>query len=148
MSVNLRLRNCNNCDLQYIQKISNLVIKTKYSLNTFQDLLKKFPDFFIVAEVDQVIVGFVVCEVKRPKGIIYAMAVMPEFQRKGIGKMLMQELEYRLKIHKVREVYLHVRKSNLQAKKFYSMLGFDEVKTISAFYSDGEDAVEMHKIII
>jgi ribosomal-protein-alanine N-acetyltransferase len=69
------------------------------------------------------------------------LAVLPEFQGRGIGLQLMTafgEISYTWSCKSMR---LEVRSSNLSARGFYSALGFVYSSRLKGYYSDGEDAI-------
>ena len=61
---------------------------------------------------------------------ILNLAVAPEFRRQGVGRALVSGLLERAP----GEVYLEVRPSNTGARRFYQMLGFEEVTTRPDYY--------------
>ena len=60
------------------------------------DELKKGTAIFLVAELDGKIVGCVLGTQDGRKGWLNRLAVRPEFQRRGIARMLVEEVEKRL----------------------------------------------------
>lgn len=77
------------------------------------------------------------------------VAVVPEFQQKGIATWLIQELERISIIEDMRILSLEVRVSNTKAQRLYHQLGFEEGKVKRFYYSnDHEDALEMSKQLV
>ncbi|HJL63885.1 MAG TPA: GNAT family N-acetyltransferase, partial [Candidatus Marinimicrobia bacterium] len=65
------------------------------------------------------------------------------YQHRGYGKKLLQ---YTLsELGTETDVFLEVRESNLPAIKLYSEFNFEEIGVREHYYSDGEDAIIMHK---
>jgi ribosomal-protein-alanine N-acetyltransferase len=77
------------------------------------------------------------------KGHVVSVAVLDEYRKKGIGKVLVEESINGVKIKKCDEFYLEVRCSNTDAVRLYERLGFVIRQQLNAYYRDGEDAYLM-----
>jgi ribosomal protein S18 acetylase RimI-like enzyme len=64
------------------------------------------------------------------RGWMYYVAVAPERQRGGLGRMMMQAAEDWLKQRGVWKVQLLVRGGNAQAAKFYEQLGYHDALSV------------------
>jgi ribosomal-protein-alanine N-acetyltransferase len=71
------------------------------------------------------------------------LAVHEKRRREGIGRALLDDLTRDARARGARHVYLEVRSSNVPAINLYSAAGFTQVNVRKAYYSDGEDALEM-----
>jgi ribosomal protein S18 acetylase RimI-like enzyme len=74
---------------------------------------------------------------------IATVGVLPEFQRRGIGRALLRECEKRLTQPRLR---LCVRVSNEPAIRLYQQEGYLAVDTWREYYNDNENALVMEKI--
>lgn len=74
---------------------------------------------------------------------IATLGVLPEYQRRGIGRALLQECEKRLTQPRLR---LCVRSSNQGAIRMYEKEGYTTVDTWREYYNDKENALVMEKI--
>ncbi len=74
---------------------------------------------------------------------IATIGVLPEFQRRGIGRALLRECEKRLTQPRIR---LCVRASNSGAIEMYRQEGYSTVDTWREYYNDKENALVMEKI--
>jgi len=138
-------------DLPRVMYINAVCLPENYSEFFYRSLYEEFPDTFIVATVDSLIVGYVMCRMERGfselnrwkltrKGHVVSIAVLPEYRRMGIGRSLMISAMKGMKGYGMRECFLEVRVSNEPAIRLYKSLGFEVVRTIQAFYRDGEAA--------
>jgi ribosomal-protein-alanine acetyltransferase len=90
------------------------------------------------------ILGFAVASVVAPEAELETIAVAPQFQRRGLGALLLRALAAELRKEYVREVLLEVRASNRTALGFYRAQGFEETGRRVRYYADPEeDAVLM-----
>lgn len=74
---------------------------------------------------------------------ISTVGVLPEYQRRGIGRSLLRECEKRLTQPRIR---LCVRVSNESAIHLYQQEGYLAVDTWREYYNDKENALLMEKI--
>ncbi|AMB94236.1 ribosomal protein S18-alanine N-acetyltransferase [Aerococcus sanguinicola] len=68
------------------------------------------------------------------------LAVLPNFQRKGLGETLLREGISQLKVLGLERIFLEVRANNRSAQALYQKLGFDRLAVRPNYYQDGEDA--------
>ena len=68
-------------------------------------LVREAPDLFLAAESDGRVVGSVLGGWDLWRGHIYRLAVHPEFQRLGIARRLVAEIEARLRARGARRIY-------------------------------------------
>ena len=103
--------------------------------------------FLLIQDAGKV-VGFVATVPSGPKvARILMLAVLPERRRRSLGRMLMKEL-YAICLEKGRDtVILEVRKSNKDAISFYEQQGFSVYGDVKQFYSNGEDAFKMMRVL-
>ena len=88
--------------------------------------LQRDPDLFLVSERENRIVGSVIGGWDGRRGWIYHLAVSPNYQRKGIGAGLVQELENRLLAKGAKMINAQVHKLNTKSATFFKAMGYDE----------------------
>jgi ribosomal protein S18 acetylase RimI-like enzyme len=93
-----------------------------------QKKLKHDPDLFLVAELNEEIIGTVIGGYDGRRGIIYHLAVKKNVREQGIGAMLMNEVEKRLQAKGCVKCYLLVVADNENAIQFYENHGWREMK--------------------
>jgi [ribosomal protein S18]-alanine N-acetyltransferase len=75
---------------------------------------------------------------------IHNVAVHSEFRRRGIGRLLIEQVVLEARRRGSTRVTLEVRRSNLAAQKLYESIGFIPTGLRKGYYSDnGEDALAM-----
>jgi ribosomal protein S18 acetylase RimI-like enzyme len=86
--------------------------------------LKVQRELFLVALIDEVIVGTAMAGYDGHRGWVYYVTVKPEIQRQGIGEALMKRVEQDLILHGCTKLNLRVRATNKQVVAFYKKLGY------------------------
>jgi ribosomal protein S18 acetylase RimI-like enzyme len=84
------------------------------------------PELFLVALVDDTLVGTVMGGYEGHRGWINYMAVLPDHQGKGIGRQLIEQTESNLLALGCPKINLQVRSTNTQIIEYYKTLGFSE----------------------
>jgi ribosomal protein S18 acetylase RimI-like enzyme len=90
-----------------------------------QKKLERDPELFLVAEADGKMIGTVLGGFDGRRGLIYHLAVEAETREAGVGGLLMEELERRLKAKGCLKCYLLVTSDNESAIRFYAKRGWD-----------------------
>ena len=139
------IRNIKIEDAEAIQRICNISLGYSVSIETvmrqIQKLLEDVNHHYVYVYEDeelQKVVGFVHAEVYESlysyAGLnILGLAVLPEFQGKGIGKELMHYLEVNAKNDSVSFVRLNSADYRVEAHKFYESIGYVCDKTQKRF---------------
>ncbi len=153
---NYVIRHCEGKDLQFVININMITLPEHYSEYFFSSLLAELPEAFIVSEINNQIVGYIMCKIEFgfsnfrklgfvKKGHVVSIAVLEAHQGKGVGKALMLEGINGVISRKSDEIYLEVRVSNDNAVQMYKKLGFIIKSRLKTYYRDGEDAFLMAK---
>ena len=133
-------------------QINTACLPENYSSFFYRDLYQKYPETFLVAEVDGEAQGYIMCRVEKgwsklgmltPARLchVVSVAVMDGYRRRGLGRALVVEAMRRGRdVYGAGEGYLEVRVSNVAAIGLYDVLGFRKVKRNYGYYMDGEDA--------
>lgn len=91
------------------------------------------PDLFLVAEINDAIVGTVIGGFDGRRGLIYHLAVADEQRNQGLASRLMEEVERRLREKGCLKCYLLVLNGNEQAARFYAHRGWAEMEQVRLF---------------
>jgi len=76
---------------------------------------------------------------------ITSIAVHPKHQRKGLGKILLEELIIRSKSFRTNQIHLEVKSTNVAAKALYKSMDFKIIGNRAHLYKDGSDALLLTK---
>lgn len=97
-------------------------------------------------DADGKMAAFAITQVVLDEASLFNIAVDPAFQRRGLGRQLLQHLIDELIKRDVLTLWLEVRASNLPAIALYEQLGFNQVSRRPNYYptaSGREDAILM-----
>jgi [ribosomal protein S18]-alanine N-acetyltransferase len=151
---NYIIRRAEEKDLASIININLITLPEHYSDYFFESILRELPEAFIIAELDDIMTGYIMCKIEFgfsnfrklgfvKKGHVVSVAVLEQHRGAGVGKALMLEGINGVVSRKCDEIYLEVRISNRSAIKMYEKLGFQIKSALRAYYRDGEDAYLM-----
>ncbi|WP_314679297.1 GNAT family N-acetyltransferase [uncultured Granulicatella sp.] len=139
------IRNIKIEDAEAIQRICNISLGYSVSVEIVMRQIQKLSEdvnhhYIYVYEDEklQKVVGFVHAEVYESlysyTGLnILGLAVLPEFQGKGIGRELMHHLELKAKDDSVLFIRLNSADYRVEAHKFYENIGYVCDKTQKRF---------------
>lgn len=99
-----------------------------------EDIRKKLdfqPELFFVALLNGSVIGSVMAGYDGHRGWLNYLAVLPECQKCGYGKKLVERAVGKLENLGCLKVNLQVRRSNISAVEFYRHLGFKDDDVIS-----------------
>jgi len=140
------VRRAKNEDLRRIVEIEGRSFKYPYSILVLTTLLNLYPEYFLVCEYCGEVIGYVVAVIdKDSSGHIVSIAVDPNYRGLGIGRLLMNSIESKLRNDGITKFKLEVAVSNYVAINMYKSLGYEVVKVLKNYYPDGEDAYLMIK---
>ncbi|MHA1838905.1 MAG: GNAT family N-acetyltransferase [Candidatus Ranarchaeia archaeon] len=143
-------------EIPTVMEINRECLPENYPRHYFMYLFQSYPRSFLVAKIDQTIIGYIMCKVqpsrftnkipflkRGPIGHIVSVAVKEPYRNMGIGEQLVKKgLAATTLTHKTKEYMLEVRVSN-KAVNFYKRLGFKIERVLHRYYNDGEDGYLM-----
>jgi len=121
---------------QYGGQVIELWFKCKLvvpSNNPRRDIERKVevdPDLFLVGIINGKVAATVMGGYEGHRGWINYLAVDPAHQRKGYGRLIMQEVEKRIRARGCPKINLQVRAGNAAVIKFYRSLGYGDDNVI------------------
>jgi ribosomal-protein-alanine N-acetyltransferase len=141
---NLRIRLVKSADMDAISELEDASFEDPFPSYFLSQLADANPDTFLVAEVNGKIVGYAVVDNGIDQQHLVSIAVSAGLRRKGIGQALLDGLIRRL--HEG-SLGLEVRRSNKAAIELYHKNGFTDTGIAHSYYKDGEDAIQMERLI-
>ncbi len=99
-----------------------------------KDIARKLtvqPELFLVGFAHEVVVATVMAGYEGHRGWVNYLAVAPEWQRQGLGRCMMGEVERLLHSAGCPKINLQVRDTNAEALGFYSALGYTRDEVVS-----------------
>lgn len=138
------LRQFEEADLPTVLKIEKLSFAINpQPASKFRYYAQRYPEGFIVAEINEKVVGYVVGRVTDKKGKITRIAVDPKYRRERIEYQLTAYILNYFKEKKVKKVQVEVRTTNQGSIRFFKSFHFVISKILKKYYSDDTDAYLM-----
>ena len=143
----MNVREMTMFDLDQVMVIENENFSVPWTETGFFTYLMREDALFLVAEdEDENVVGYCGVIMSIDEGDITNVSVKKEYQGKGIGYSLMQEIIKQAKNQNCSLLTLEVRKSNLPARKLYEKCGMELVGERKNFYSHPTEAACIYTI--
>jgi|SRR5215211_1920026 len=95
--------------------------------------LSRDPDLFLVAEAEGALIGSVIGGYDGRRGLLYHLAVAPDYRGMGIGSRLMEEVEARLRAKGCLKCYLLVTADNSDAELYYRHRGWQHMDSVRLY---------------
>jgi ribosomal-protein-alanine N-acetyltransferase len=143
----IKIDKCSFKDLRKVYEVELESFDHPYPFPVFLNFLLKEPNGFLIAKMNDQIVGYIIGIIEKNIGTIVSIAVKKDYRRKGIGKKLLDCIIEYFKSKNISIINLQVRIDNYEAISFYENNGFKKVKILKNYYGDGCDAFLMEKKI-
>jgi len=144
----LLIRRFSPTDIPQITSVVKRSLGENYPPSLYLTIYNLWQDGFMVAQDDGRIVAFIAAVLSGEKAArVLMLAVHPDHRHRSLGQRLMNELYANSKGRGLDTIVLEVRKSNKNAIGFYQRQGFEIFGEIGNFYSNGEDAFKMMKVL-
>jgi ribosomal protein S18 acetylase RimI-like enzyme len=118
-----------------------------YSKTTLKYFLSLSSADCVVATEENRIVGFLLTEENPPLAHLITLDVAEAQRRRGIGSLLLAEIEKNLSFRGVRHVLLETATENEAAVAFWQRHGYRIEAVLKRYYLGRLDAYEMRKIL-
>jgi ribosomal-protein-alanine acetyltransferase len=122
----------------------------RLSRRRFTHLLRQGHCIVLVADMHGTVVGYAIVLFHGTTSLarLYSMAVDPEHQRQGIGRLLLHEAEQRTRAMGHATLRLEVRPDNRVALQAYRAAGYRDIGVWPDYYEDHGDALRMEKQLV
>jgi ribosomal-protein-alanine N-acetyltransferase len=129
-----------------VAELEELCFSAPWSANSIAHELTTDYSFWLVAEDDGTVVGYIGSQIAFPEADVMNVAVRPEYRRRGVGQILVEALSTHLRNIDCESLTLEVRASNAPAIALYEKLGFAQVGRRPGYYRNPkEDALILRK---
>lgn len=119
-----------------------------YDPSIFTAFYEYYGKTTLVAESNGHVVGFILGFKHTPlEGRVFWLAVRPSYQSRGIGRRLLATILNIFRQMGAVSATLEVRVSNKRAQALYSQMGFRMAGVYPNYYSDGETAIVMKRML-
>ncbi|WP_457974875.1 ribosomal protein S18-alanine N-acetyltransferase [Arthrobacter sp. D1-17] len=98
---------------------------------------------YLIAEAPDGIIGYAGLMCIEPIADVQTIAVVPEYEGRGIGSALLRELISEGRRRGAADLLLEVRADNPRAQQLYRRFGFEQIHVRRKYYRDGVDALIM-----
>lgn len=109
----------------------------------FDELSQPETRRYLVAQGSDGIVGYAGLMCIEPIADVQTIAVVPEYEGRGIGSWLLTSLIEEARRRRAADVLLEVRADNPRAQQLYRRFGFEQIHIRPRYYRDGVDALIM-----
>jgi len=134
-------------DLDRVMQVEVLAYSFPWSRGNFQDSLKSGYVAELLEASAELLLGYYVAMPGVDELHLLNITVVPDFQRCGQGRALLDRLEWQARQRALSSIWLEVRASNTRARYLYGARGFVEQGVRRGYYPAGglrrEDAVVM-----
>lgn len=139
------LRDMTEDDIEQVLEIESQSFSTPWTRNAFLiELRENMLAQYIVAQVDEKVVGYAGIWKILNEGHITNIAVLKDYRGKGIGNVLIEGLIWYCSKNNLDSMTLEVRESNTVAQNLYKKYGFVNSGIRPKYYGDnGENAIIM-----
>lgn len=129
-----------------IAQLEKVCFSDPWSIHSIRYELTNPLSYWLVAESDGQVVGYVGSQSVIDEADMMNIAVSPDFRRMGIAREMVCRLIDVLKLRQVHSLTLEVRMSNESAIALYEQMGFEVVGVRPNYYHNPkEDAKIMRK---
>ena len=136
-------------DLDGVYEIDKKSFPIPWQKSSFEEELKNILATYLVAKLNDKIVGYIGMWFVIDECHITNIAVHPDFRNSGIAKKLVDEMLKLCNSHGISYILLEVRTNNIPAQKLYESFGFKSDGIRKQYYKnpDGtyDDAILMTK---
>jgi [ribosomal protein S18]-alanine N-acetyltransferase len=131
-------------DMPSVLEIENQSFEFPWSEEEFIRALRQRNCIGMVAEWNEIVVGFMIYELHKNRLHILNFAVHSDYRRHSVGKAMIEKLVGKLSQQRRSRILLEVRETNLAAQLFFRSVGFQAVSVLRDYYQDtDEDAYVM-----
>lgn len=118
-----------------------------WSINILKEDLKNNSSRYIIAKIDNQIVGFAGIKIIFDEADIMNIAVKIDKRKLGIGSLMLQYLIHIANDFNCKVINLEVNENNIQAIHLYEKFDFKRIALRKKYYNNTDNAIIMQKQI-
>lgn len=111
-----------------------------------QQIRRRDSNVLVACEGDRP-VGFAIMQYRQDSAHLLLLAVRRCYQRRGIGRMMLNWQHAAADVAGIATIQLEVREHNHEARRFYQALGYEDVIRLPNYYRGRETAVRMARFL-
>ncbi len=138
-------------DVPEVIQIENKVQSHPWTVGIFRDCIRVGYTCWVCRENHNTIVGYLVQSIAAEEMHILNICVHPDWQRRNLGTLLVQQAEDAGRQGNAKTSYLEVRPGNVAAIRLYQKLGYKKIGIRKNYYptdNGREDAVVMSRCLV
>lgn len=129
-------------DLDGIFEVEKTAFPIPWPKESFEEELKNMLATYLVAKIENKIVGYIGMWFVLDECHITNVAVHAEYRRQKIATILVEEMFKCCREHETAYVILEVRKNNVPAQELYKKFGFTEEAIRKGYYKNPDNTHE------
>ncbi len=134
-------------DIASVLELEKECFPDPWNETSWQEAFARADFFSFALKEGETLVGFVCGTCLFEESELLKIAVAPSFRGRGLGAMLLNALTQEAKNRGAEKMFLEVREGNVAARTLYEKSGFTQTRIRKKYYDNGENAVEMVKLI-
>ena len=133
-------------DIDAVARLEKECFSSPWSKASLRESLSQPYVVFVVATVEEKVVGYGGIYIVNDDGEITNIAVTGSMRGRGVGKMLLEKINEECEKRQVKAIVLEVRESNEVAIRLYEKMGYSRIGIRKNFYDKPrENALIMWK---
>lgn len=126
-------------DMAEVLNIESLCFEYPWGEEDFIHSLRQKNIIGMVVEHDERVVGFMIYEIAVTRIDVLNFAVHPDFQRQGVGTVMVDKLTGKLSSQRRNLITIFIRETNLDAQLFFRTMGFRWGGTMRRYYDETQE---------
>jgi len=125
-------------DMPEVLEIEQQSFEYPWREDDFVNSLRQRNCIGMVAEHEDLVVGFMIYELHKDRIHLLNFAVSSDYRRMSVGNQMAQKLIWKLTPRRNR-ISLEVRETNMPAQLFFREMGFRAITVLRGFYDENEE---------
>lgn len=145
----IEIRKMHPSDLDQIILIEREIFLFPWSPGNFADSIKTGYVCQVLQQADT-LMGYGIMMMSPEEAHILTLGIAANWQKKGLGKKLLQHFIQHAREQNAKSIFLDVRESNHNAAQLYKKMGFQQIATRKGYYPamcGREDALVMQLML-